>query len=147
MNRREALSFIGLALAAPAARGRPAAVPIEIWRSPDCGCCGGWVKHLERNGFAPRVNLVSDTSAARRAAGVPARLASCHTAQVSGYAIEGHVPAADIRRLLVERPRARGLAVPGMPGRAPGMDDPRAPPYDVLLIANDETTTVYSHHG
>jgi hypothetical protein len=146
MKRREALSLIGLATLAPLACAQQAATPIEIWRSPTCGCCGGWIKHLESNGFVPKVNMVSDTSAARNAAGIPVRLASCHTAKVANYGIEGHVPASDIRRLLAERPSARGLAAPGMPARAPGMDVPGAGPYDVLLIANDESTTVYAHH-
>lgn len=148
MKRRQALGMIAVAAIAPLARaGQSPATPIEVWRSAMCGCCGGWIKHLESNGFAPKVNLVDDTSVARRSVGIPARYASCHTAKVAGYGIEGHVPATDIRRLLAEHPKARGLAAPGMPGGAPGMDVPRAGPYDVLLIGNDDSATVFAHHA
>jgi hypothetical protein len=92
------------------------------------------------------VHMVEDTSAKRRELGVPEALGSCHTAKVGGYAIEGHVPASDIRRLLAEKPKARGLTAPGMPAGSPGMDVPNSPPYDVLLIAPDASTTVYARH-
>ena len=117
---------------------------VEVWRSPACGCCGEWVKHLQKNGFATRVHMVEDTSTFRRAAGIPERLGSCHTAKVGGYAIEGHVPASEIRRLLSEKPKAVGLSVPGMPLGSPGMEQgPTKQPYDVLLVGNDGRTSVY----
>ena len=127
-----------------------AKTPLEVWKDPDCGCCGDWVKHLEENGFAVRVNDTGN-SAARSRLGVPAQLGSCHTARVAGYAIEGHVPAREIRRLLKERPQAVGLSVPGMPVGSPGMDGTvygnRRDPFDVLLIAKDGSTQVYQSYN
>jgi hypothetical protein len=144
MNRRRFLATLALAACAPGALAVETLV--EVWRSPTCGCCGAWVKHLNENGFATRVHMVDDTSAMRRTLGIPERLGSCHTAKVGGYAIEGHVPAADIRRLLAQRPDARGLAAPGMPAGSPGMDVPGSPPYEVLLVAGDGTATVFARH-
>ena len=121
-------------------------VRMEVWKDPNCGCCKEWVSHLEANGFQV---LVSDSgnTAARARLGIPEKLGSCHTAQVGGYAIEGHVPARDIQRLLKERPAAIGLAVPGMPVGSPGMDAPlyggRKDPFDVLLVQRDGLTQVY----
>jgi len=145
MNRREFLATLALAAAAPAALAVETPL-VEVWRSPTCGCCGEWVKHLQKNGFATKVHMVDDTSAMRRALGIPAELGSCHTAKVEGYAIEGHVPASDIKRLLAQRPRARGLAAPGMPAGSPGMDVPGSPPYEVVLVAADGAASVYSRH-
>jgi hypothetical protein len=145
MNRRRFLSFLSLA-ALPGAAFAQEAPLVEVWRSPTCGCCGAWVKHLNENGFATKVNMVEDTSAMRRALGIPEALGSCHTAKVGGYAIEGHVPASDIRRLLAQRPKARGLAAPGMPAGSPGMDLPNSPPYDVVLVASDGKASVFARH-
>jgi hypothetical protein len=121
----------------------------EVWKSPTCGCCKDWITHLEANGFRVKVHDVGNT-AARARLKIAAKLGSCHTALVGGYAIEGHVPAADIQRLLKERPDAIGLAVPGMPHGSPGMDGPaygnRQDPYDVLLIAQDGSTRVFSSY-
>lgn len=123
---------------------------VEVWKDPDCGCCKDWVSHLEANGFQVKVHDSGNT-AARARLGVPDRLGSCHTAQIGGYALEGHVPARDIHRLLKERPKAVGLAVPGMPVGSPGMDGPvyggRKDPYDVLLVQANGSTRVYqSYH-
>ena len=122
---------------------------VEVWKSPTCGCCKDWITHLEANGFSVKVNDVGNT-AARARLKVPVKLGSCHTAWVGGYAIEGHVPSADIHRLLKQRPDAIGLAVPGMPLGSPGMDGPaydnRQDPYDVLLIAHDGSTKVFSSY-
>lgn len=146
MRRRAFLLSIALAGIAPGVTAQ--AVPmVEVWRSPTCGCCGGWVRHLQENGFATRVHMVEDTSPARRSPGMPDRLAACHSARAGGYALEGHVPASDIRRLLREKPKAKGLAVPGMPAASPGMDVPNSPPYDVLLVRNDGRTEVFARHG
>lgn len=127
-----------------------AKTPMEVWKDPDCGCCGDWVTHLQGNGFAVRV-YDTGNSAARSRLGVPAKFDSCHTALVSGYAIEGHVPAREIRRLLKERPQAVGLSVPGMPVGSPGMDGAvygnRRDPFDVLLIAKDGSTQVYQSYN
>ena len=139
-----ALGLPGLALAAPAK------VLVEVWKSPYCGCCKDWIAHLESQGFAVRAHEVGDLDGARRQLGMPERYASCHTAKVGGYLLEGHVPAADIRRLLAGKPKAIGLAVPGMPVGSPGMDGPaykgRRDPYDVLLIQRDATATVFASY-
>ena len=142
MRRR---TFLGIAVAATlVATKATAAVPvIEVYKSPTCGCCGKWAEHLRNDGFAVNVHAIPDIDAFRVRTGVPAALASCHTALVGGYVVEGHVPAVDIRRLLRERPNVLGVAVPGMPMGAPGMDAPHANGYDVLLFQVDSTTRVY----
>lgn len=128
------------------ARAASGSTAIKLWKAPTCGCCNDWIRHLESNGFKVRAHDTSNTPALARL-GIPMRLGSCHTAQADGYAIEGHVPAREIRRLLAERPRAVGLAVPGMPIGSPGMDGPaygsRTEPYDVLLVRKDRSTAVY----
>jgi hypothetical protein len=130
------------ALAAPAASG----ATLDVWKSPSCGCCGGWVEHMRAAGFAPRVHEAEDLEPVKRARGVPPALASCHTAVVDGYVVEGHVPAADVLRLLAERPRARGLAVPGMPMDAPGMDGRTGEPYEVVLFGAEGGDRVFARH-
>lgn len=147
MQRRALASLTLLPLLAAMGLRAHAALPaVEIWKSPDCGCCKDWVKHLQANGFAVRVHDVGNTDA-RAALRMPIAFGSCHTAKVGGYAIEGHVPAREIRRLLKERPDAIGLAVPAMPLGSPGMDGPeyggRKTPYDVLLIARDGSSRVF----
>lgn len=143
-------SAAGSALAAlPALLLRPAfaAAPvIDVWKSPSCGCCKGWIEHLEAAGFVVRAHDTGNT-AVRARLGIPARLGSCHTGQVGGYAVEGHVPARDIRRLLAEKPKAVGLVVPGMPVGSPGMEDgSRRDAYDVLLVRADGTTAVFASY-
>lgn len=138
-----------LALGAAGALAQAALPTVEVFKSPYCGCCTDWVKHMQAAGFAVKVHNVDDTQAARAAAGMPDSLASCHTAKVGGYAIEGHVPAQDIRRLLVEKPKAVGLAVPGMPQGAPGMEVPKPQPYDTLLVSREdgrEKISVFARH-
>ena len=144
-SRREFLALLAVAALAPAVAIAEAPPLVEIWKSPQCGCCDDWTRHLQKNGFATKVHVVADTSDARRAAKIPDKLGSCHTARVGGYSIEGHVPARDIKRLLAEKPKAVGLAVPGMPQSAPGMDNPGFP-YDVLLVALDGRTSIYSRY-
>ena len=137
--------LLGLPLAARAAN--PPLV--EVWKSPTCGCCKDWVAHLQREGFAARVHDEGNTDARARLR-MPVELGSCHTAQVGGYAIEGHVPAREIKRLLKERPKAVGLAVPAMPLGSPGMDGPeyggRKTPHDVLLVLHDGRHKVYQSY-
>jgi len=123
-----------------------AADTIEVWKDPGCGCCTKWVDHLQAAGFKVRTHEVNDMNAARARNGVPQALGSCHTARVGGYALEGHVPAADIKRLLRERPKASGLAVPGMPLGSPGMEADRTQTYDVLLFTADGRTRVHRHY-
>lgn len=148
MNRQRRTLVLGAAsaVALPLAT-RAAKLPtVEVWKSPTCGCCKEWVKHLEQNGFAVRVHDEGNTDARSRLH-MPTALGSCHTAQVGGYAIEGHVPAREVLRLLRERPAAVGLAVPAMPLGSPGMDGPeyggRKTPYDVLLVLRDGSHRVY----
>ena len=131
------------------ARAEQTAPSIEVWKSATCQCCGNWVKHLEANGLAVTVNATEPLALQRlkAEAGVPAKLASCHTAKIEGYVIEGHVPATDIKRLIEERPEGLGLTVPGMPVGSPGMEQgAESEPYDVLLIKKDGTTEVFARH-
>jgi len=140
---------LSLLLLPVAAQTRPDAPLVEVWKSPTCGCCNDWIAHLEANGFRTRTHDTGN-DAMRRRLGVPLQYGSCHTARVAGYAIEGHVPAADIQRLLATRPKAIGLAVPGMPIGSPGMDGPeyggRKDPYDVLRIAADGSASLFQSH-
>ena len=140
-----------LLLAVPAVWARPGGESdfIDVWKSASCGCCKDWVTHLESNGFKVRTHDEGNTDARRRL-GMPIRFGSCHTASIGGYAIEGHVPAREIRRLLKERPAAIGLAVPAMRVGSPGMDGPaygnRKDPYDVLLVTKDGSATAYQRY-
>ncbi|MEO8023059.1 DUF411 domain-containing protein [Polaromonas sp.] len=142
-------SLAGTSLLAPAlmAQTRP---QVEVWKDPNCGCCKDWVIHMEANGFDVKVHDSGNT-AARKRLGVPDKLGSCHTALVGGYAIEGHVPAREVHRLLKERPAAIGLSVPGMPVGSPGMDGKiygdRKDPYDVVLISRNGGTRVYQSYN
>jgi hypothetical protein len=145
-RRRMLETALAAALFSIAGSARTAPTQIEVWKSPDCGCCTEWVRHLEANGFSVKVNNTGNAEARARL-GVPSKLGSCHTGLVAGYAIEGHVPADDIKRLLREKPVAVGLAVPGMPVGSPGMEmDGRRDPYDVRLIARDGNSRVFSSH-
>lgn len=152
MRRRAVLgSLVGVTgvVLLPVAHAQGSTVLVEVWKSPTCGCCKDWVTHLQANGFKVKVNEVGNTSARARLR-IPTSLGSCHTALVGRYAVEGHVPAKDIQRLLKERPDAVGLAVPGMPLGSPGMDGPaygdKRQPYDVLLVANDGSTKIFSSY-
>jgi hypothetical protein len=149
MNRRQLLSAMSVGLAAvavPALAGPP--LPhVEVFKSPYCGCCGAWVDHMKAAGFTVKVTLVGDTTAARKRLGMPDAFGSCHTATVAGYVLEGHVPAADVKRLLVAKPIAIGLAVPGMPPGSPGMEvGDRQDPYEVFLIDKSGHETVFASY-
>lgn len=120
---------------------------IEVYKSELCGCCTGWVEHLESEGFTVKTTNVANPSDYRQKFGIPQELGSCHSGMVQGYALEGHVPAADIKRLLAEKPKAKGLAVPAMPMGSPGMEGPRKDPYDVLLVQANGKHTVYQHYN
>ncbi len=109
---------------------------ITVWKDPSCGCCGAWVEHLRRNGFVATVVDTSQVQSIKAERRVPAELASCHTGEIAGYTIEGHVPAEAINKLLAERPAARGLAVPGMPIGSPGMEGGTPEVYDVMLFGD-----------
>lgn len=131
---RYALLVISL-LGASAAMAQVTAV--EVFKSPYCGCCGKWVEHLQQNGFKVNAHDVEDVPAVRQKLGMPDRLGSCHTAKIGGYVVEGHVPAADIQRLLKEKPKALGLSVPSMPPGSPGMESSKPIPYQPLLVQAD----------
>lgn len=120
---------------------------INVYKSAFCGCCTEWVKHLEANGFTVHARNVENPSDYREKYGIPNALGSCHTGVVQGYALEGHVPAAEIKRLLAEKPKARGLAVPAMPMGSPGMEGPRKDAYDVLLVGTDGRHSTYQHYN
>lgn len=125
----------------------PAPLPeVNVYKDAGCGCCKEWVKHLEKNGFTVKSHDTSDMQTVKASFGVPEALGSCHTARVGTYVIEGHVPADLIVKLLNEKPaNARGLAAPGMPNKAPGMQQPGPqPPYDVILFEKSGKTRVYA---
>jgi len=136
-----------LALASSTMIAYAAPATLQVWKDPNCGCCKDWIAHLEKNGFATTV-IEQGNSVARARLGMPQKFGSCHTALVQGYVIEGHVPVADIQRLLKEKPKALGLSVPGMPIGSPGMDGPayggRRDAYQVLLIQRDGSNTVFN---
>ncbi|OAN48133.1 metal-binding protein [Paramagnetospirillum marisnigri] len=98
---------------------------VTMWKSPSCGCCGGWAAHMEKNGYRVKSVDVDDIDRIKKGLGVPPALASCHTAKVGGYVVEGHVPAEAVDRLLKEKPKVGGLASPGMPSGSPGMEGPK----------------------
>lgn len=122
------------------------ALTITVNKTPYCGCCTQWMAHLKANGFMVNGNDVDDTAPVRASLGMPAKLGSCHTALINGYVIEGHVPAEDIKRLLKEKPKALGLAVPGMPLGSPGMESSNPQPYETLLVMKNGTTKVWARH-
>jgi hypothetical protein len=125
-------------------RGAPPPQPITVYRTASCGCCGKWVDHLKAAGFDPTVHMVQNTSEAPPARTVPAELRSCHTASLEGYTVEGHVPADIIRKLLRERPRIAGIAVPGMPAGSPGMESPNPQPYNVIAFDAAGKTGIFA---
>ncbi|GEQ77619.1 hypothetical protein CTTA_4624 [Comamonas testosteroni] len=156
-NRRHVLHLLAAAAgmaALPAMAAAPAKIAMEVWKDPNCGCCKDWIALMERAGFAVKVHDVGN-SAVRTKLGLPTRLGSCHTALVGGYLVEGHVPAADVHKLLKQKPKALGITVPGMPIGSPGMDGPeyggRKDPYDVLLVTkslmnSDVSTSVFTSY-
>jgi hypothetical protein len=143
------LAASALALASVvAAQQKPAGLLIEVFKSPTCGCCGNWVKHMQANGFIVRTTDMNDLTQIKKSRGVPAAVESCHTAVVNGYVIEGHVPAADVHRLLKEKPAIAGIAVGGMPAGSPGMEFPgtKAQAYNVMAFDKNGATHVFAKH-
>lgn len=133
-------------VAAGEAKPASTAPVLEVYKSPTCGCCGAWVDHMKENGYEVVVHEQQNLQAIKEKAGILPGQGSCHTAFIDGYAIEGHVPAADVDRLLAERPDAKGLTVPGMPVGSPGMEmGDRVDAYDVLLF-DEDGTEVFSHY-
>jgi hypothetical protein len=155
MQRRTLLTTapaLAMAVTLPAWAQGPSATPLpvmQVWKDPNCGCCNDWVDYLRREGFRIQTFDTGNT-AMRRRLGLPMQYASCHTALIGGYVVEGHVNAREIRRILAEKPEALGLAVPGMPVGSPGMDGPeygeRRDPYDVLLVLRDGTSRVFQSY-
>lgn len=142
-----ALFFLGAVLVG-CRNGSSASPTIHVYKTPTCGCCTKWIEHLEAEGFAVEFEDRDDLTALKREQGVPSELASCHTALVDGYVLEGHVPASDVRRLLSERPEVDGLAVPEMPLGSPGMEHPdpsRHQPYDVMSFGESGVRVFASH--
>lgn len=123
---------------------------LEVWRDPNCGCCGGWVEHMRREGFVVQDNVVPSVAPARRMLGTPTDLLSCHAARVDGFVLEGHVPALAVRRLLATRPAGiRGIAVPAMPIGSPGMEAPGQAPdtYEVIAFGDRAHQTFMRFRG
>ena len=153
LSRRTTLIAAAAALAsAPwaALANSPQKLPVmQVWKDPNCGCCNDWVEILRKAGFEIQTFDTGNT-AVRQRLGLPTKFASCHTALIDGYVIEGHVNVSEIQRLLRERPKALGLAVPGMPVGSPGMDGPeygnRRDPYDVLLVQKDGSSRSYQSY-
>mgnify|MGYP003431001784 CR=1 FL=1 len=123
-----------------------AAPVVEVYKTEYCGCCKEWVKHLEANGFKVNAHDVENPGDFRQKFGMADKFESCHSAKVKGYALEGHVPASEIKRLLTEKPKAVGLAVPGMPPGSPGMEGAHSVAYDVLLVQPNGGHTVYKRY-
>lgn len=128
--------------------GETGETPITVYKSSTCGCCVKWVDYLRANRFDPTVHDREDMESVKDELGVPIEVRSCHTAEIAGYLIEGHVPASDIRRLLAERPKLAGLAVPGMPTGTPGMAESGAPTggYDVLAFRKSGAPLLFARH-
>ena len=154
IHRRHWLTALAASIALPVWATPKTPIQGDLWKNPQCGCCKDWITHMEHNGFRFTVHDSGNTGARARL-GIPMRLGSCHTALVGGYVIEGHVPAADVQRLLAQKPKALGLTVPGMPIGSPGMDGPayngRKDAYDVLLITRsaqrgEVATQVFAHY-
>ena len=137
---------------APAGTNGPAAavtgngVQVVMYQNPSCGCCGKWAEHMRQAGFEVEVHKTPELNDIKRREGITAEFAACHTAYVDGYIVEGHVPAADVARMLQERPAIKGIATPGMPAGSPGMEGEWADDYDVVAFDGEGTTSVFSSH-
>lgn len=148
INRRAFLGAVGLAFSSPAA-ALSGSTYATVHKDPSCTCCRAWIEHLRNAGYRAEVVLEADVEPVKRRLGVPERLWSCHTAEIGGYVIEGHVPASAIARLLSERPTFRGLSVPGMPIGSPGMEVPGQAPeiYDVVAFGTTAETPFMTFRG
>lgn len=149
IDRRHLLLAGAALLAASSAHASKPALAIKVYKDPSCGCCTAWVQHLTAEGFTATVDERADMAAIKAKLGVPDDLTSCHTGVIAGYAIEGHVPAADIKRLIKEKPKALGIAVPAMPVNSPGMEVEGAPNerYTVWQFGRDGARLAYARHG
>jgi hypothetical protein len=143
-------AFLALTLttgaASPSVDPAPEQPKITVYKDPSCGCCKHWIEHLIKHGYRVDARDTPQMAEVKRTLGVPEALTSCHTAVVNGYLIEGHVPAADIAKLLKEKPKVAGLAVPGMPAGSPGMEGPRQQHYQVLSFDKNGKTKVFASY-
>ena len=151
MSRSTVIAFGVAALAlfgAAAAQQKTAGPLVEVFKTPTCGCCSQWVEHMRKNGFTVKTTDLNDLTEIKKSRQVPDRVQSCHTAVVNGYVVEGHVPAADVQRMLKEKPAIAGIAVGGMPAGSPGMDYPgvKAQAYDVMAFDKTGATRVFAKH-
>src|SRR5262245_26550507 len=146
-TRRALLALIAASPALPFGTSFAEDQLVTVHKDPACGCCTGWVAHLQKAGLATQVIETRSLDAVRKRLGVPDDLAACHTAEVAGYVVEGHVPAPAVQRLLQEKPRATGLAVPGMPVGSPGMEGGTPERYDVILFGPDGRRTFMTFVG
>ena len=148
-RRRQLCSALALSVCAPYAVAQADKPFMEVWKSYGCGCCDDWIAYIEKNGFVVKVTEGGNRDAQRRLK-LPGMYSSCHTALVNGYVVEGHVPAREIHRMLKEKPKALGIAVPAMPEGSPGMDGPkygnRSEPYVVILVQHDGSATIYQSY-
>lgn len=135
--------------ATPSSVAENAPTIITVYKSPTCGCCGGWIEYVQEHGYRVRVEQITDVTSIKTRYQIPVELQSCHTSLVGGYVVEGHVPVEALEQLLAERPSVKGIAVPGMPIGAPGMEQPGvAPePYEVLTFDAVGNTAVFSRHN
>lgn len=133
-----------LAAEAPAAMGSQELPTVLVYKTATCGCCNGWIEHLEAAGFTVDARDTRDLMVVKRDAGVPTQFSSCHTAIVDGYVVEGHIPAEHVKSLLADRPDVAGIAVPGMPIGSPGMEGPNPQPYQVYSFTRDGQAAVYA---
>lgn len=133
---------------ADAAPARVTLPLVKVYKDPNCGCCGGWAEHMRAAGFPVEIHDTSDMASVKQRLGIGEGMMSCHTAEIDGYVVEGHVPVSAIRKLLAERPRARGLVLPGMPVGSPGMESPDGyrQPFTVALLAEDGSLSEFSRH-
>jgi hypothetical protein len=149
MTRNVLLSLVVALVGSAPMAGQQQPPTVDVYKSATCGCCSKWVEHLKNHGFTVRTTNREDLAEFKASHHVPRRVQSCHTAVVDGYVIEGHVPASDVQRLIRERPAIVGVAVPGMPIGAPGMEvQGRAvQPFDVIAFDKDGQTRVFASHG
>lgn len=139
--------LVAIAAAAAFVASAANAAQLTVHKSPTCGCCAKWIEHVEKHGFQVKVIETEDMAGVKKRLGVPDELVSCHTTEAGGYFIEGHVPAADIKRLLAQKPKAAGIAVPGMPAGSPGMDmGGLRQPYATLLVSKAGKPSLYVQH-
>jgi hypothetical protein len=141
LSRRSILALVGSTAVIPIRSLWAAEDQITVHRDPSCSCCSGWVQHLRKAGFHANVIETRDLDTVKQQLGVPEDLAACHTAEIAGYVIEGHVPAAALKRFLSEKPNASGLAVRGMPVGSPGMEGGKPEPYDIVMFGPSERRT------